>query len=362
MGNEDYQGRVARLAAPIGGREIRYDTRDGTLHPSVEALASLYLLPCLRLGCPASIPGRADRRWRKNARQLSRIFGNWMGWQTDLPLRFRGGFSPQRPTQMPRGTAAFYTGGLDSMHTLLFPSKAIDALIYVIGYDTSKRDFERLKWIENTVRSHARRRNLEAIILRSNLRGWELFEQTDWHLTHGAALAAVGHLLSHRFHSILIPSSSPEWETKRIGSNAATDPLWSSSHVSFIYDGGQYDRIAKVARVANHPECSEALRVCGRDIQGKLNCGRCEKCIRTILCFLASGQPLPDILNPPEHLPRLLSQLTPLPAGLLPLYHKLHDKLDPFPDIRSALSEALRISRENQAAGNDHARPSAPKN
>ncbi len=339
--SDGWPGLMARCA----GRKIRFETRDGDLHPSPEAMASLLLLPCLRLSRKARLPVAPDSVWLENANQLARIFGQWMGWNPDPPfLLDRAAPGPARPPA--HATAAFYTGGLDSLHTLRHSERPLDALVYVIGYDTSKRDFERLNWIESTVRRHAENRGIEAIILRSNLRGWGLFEKTDWHITHGAALAAVGHLLSHRFNHVVIPSSSPEWEEKPIGSNAATDPLWSSESVTFTYDGGQYDRIAKAGRVANHPECSGTLRVCGRNPKGMLNCGRCEKCIRTILCFFASGHESPAILNPPDDLPDNLRRLAPLSPGLLPLYRQLSDKIPADGALGAALAEVLRRSEE----------------
>lgn len=73
------------------------------------------------------------------------------------------------------------------------------------------------------------------------------------------------------------------------GSNAVTNPLFSLPSFPLEFTGGSLSRTKKAEIVSNQPAVLENLRVC---YQGEVgNCGKCEKCIRTKLNFLAIGVP-----------------------------------------------------------------------
>jgi hypothetical protein len=78
------------------------------------------------------------------------------------------------------------------------------------------------------------------------------------------------------------------------GSNPVTDHLLSSKTFQIIHDGAAFSRLQKVQQIANWPEALRGLRVCWQGQQKDRNCGRCEKCIRTILNFRVLGLGLPE--------------------------------------------------------------------
>jgi len=77
-----------------------------------------------------------------------------------------------------------------------------------------------------------------------------------------------------------------------------TDHLLSSSRLRVLHDGAGYGRPEKAKCIAEWTEGVLNLRVClfTEDIS-LLNCGRCEKCVRTMACFVVNKLPIPKCLN-----------------------------------------------------------------
>jgi hypothetical protein len=73
------------------------------------------------------------------------------------------------------------------------------------------------------------------------------------------------------------------------GSHPLLDPLFRTEEMELVHDGGEADRDEKVERIASHESVAKHLRVCWRNTDGAYNCGRCEKCLRTMLSLLAVG-------------------------------------------------------------------------
>ncbi len=94
-----------------------------------------------------------------------------------------------------------------------------------------------------------------------------------------AALFGAG----ERYSALILP-----W-----GSNPITDGLLSSDTFQFIHDGAAFSRVEKVREIADWTEALPYLRVCWEGEQKDRNCGRCEKCVRTILDFRVVGVDLP---------------------------------------------------------------------
>jgi hypothetical protein len=105
----------------------------------------------------------------------------------------------------------------------------------------------------------------------------------------GPALAGVGHVLSKHFRKIYIAASEPYSHLIPDGSHPLMDPLWNTEALEFVHDGCEADRMAKVALLATSEVALQALRVCWKNTDGAYNCGRCEKCQRTMIQLHAAG-------------------------------------------------------------------------
>lgn len=116
----------------------------------------------------------------------------------------------------------------------------------------------------------------------------------SWEQSFGAALAACLHQFSAGHGTALIGSDEPykdlvfPW-----GSNPVTNPLLGSDHLRVVTDGSGFTRTQKVAEIATWASARDNIRVCWEGPSTGRNCGRCEKCVRTILNFRAVGAPSP---------------------------------------------------------------------
>jgi hypothetical protein len=73
------------------------------------------------------------------------------------------------------------------------------------------------------------------------------------------------------------------------GSNPISNIYLSSGGFPIHSDGAELTRIQKVDLLTHWPEAKKYLRVCWAGEQLGSNCGKCEKCVRTQLEFMALG-------------------------------------------------------------------------
>jgi hypothetical protein len=212
------------------------------------------------------------------------------------------GFRPY-PERNPRA-GVFLTGGIDSLHVL-----ARNRRFYEKAHPAFFRDAiyaERLSYVEDVpsprardlsarqsraVGEIARLSGLEARRVDSNFR---LLDPDQWWVAsedQGALLAAIGHTLTNRIGSVSLaathdPDFLPNW-----GTHPLLDPCFSSSGLEFRHEGFGRTRFEKTAEIADWDVARGYLLVCfeGPLPEGQLNCGKCEKCLRTMTALLALG-------------------------------------------------------------------------
>ncbi len=116
----------------------------------------------------------------------------------------------------------------------------------------------------------------------------------DWEHVFGTGVASTLMLLQGGYQVGLIPSSDC-YNAMEIpyGSNPITDYLLSNQNFQIVHDGASFTRIEKTWEISNWSEVLQNLRVCWEGSHKDRNCGRCEKCIRTILGFRVLGMDLP---------------------------------------------------------------------
>ncbi len=123
-------------------------------------------------------------------------------------------------------------------------------------------------------------------------------------LTQGGALASVALLLG--FPKAFVPGSYAYDQLIPLGSHPLTDPLYSSGSVRIVHDGAESRRVDKIARIARDPAGLDNLRVCFDDMNS--NCGRCAKCLRTMIPLRLLGAPAGPFppLPPPERVRKMI--------------------------------------------------------
>jgi hypothetical protein len=201
----------------------------------------------------------------------------------------------------PRRGVAFLSGGVDGFHMLMRnrrlyrpdDSGYIRDALFIHGFDIGKRahkpEMERFKRARESLETVAAETGLRLITCRTNLRHLPS-KPNFWYYRHnGAALAAVGHAAILGSAFLFIGASHDIANPVPIGSHPAVDGLFSSQRVTIVHDGARYSRFQKVRELASWPTALAALRVCPADPGNELNCGVCEKCLRTRLELLAAG-------------------------------------------------------------------------
>lgn len=160
------------------------------------------------------------------------------------------------------------------------------------GFDVFIREQRRREQGSLTAREVARELGKSLIEVETNLR--TLFSMASdrlvhWDEYHGAVLASVALLFQHRFRKVLAPASLAYDQLFPWGSHPVLDPLWGTELTDFEHDGCEARRPERVAYISKHESALKWLRVCHRSPDNRQNCGRCEKCLRTMINLRAAG-------------------------------------------------------------------------
>ena len=108
----------------------------------------------------------------------------------------------------------------------------------------------------------------------------------------GSFLAAVAHTLSRRLTTVSIASTYDLANLAPWGSHPLIDHHFSSSTLHIRHEDAVLSRLAKTKLVAEWDAAFKHLRVCNEKDsyrEGNYNCGKCEKCVRTMTALLALG-------------------------------------------------------------------------
>lgn len=201
-----------------------------------------------------------------------------------------------------RHAAIFLSGGMDSLAALkrirdnyapTHPGYPRDALL-VHGFDIGgviERGakypvFERAKAAMVPVAADA---GLSLIPVYTNIR--HLCDNRDLWLNQffGAVLAAAVHIFSPRINLAWLASSYDIPHLHPCGSHPLLDPAYGSLDLRISHRDVGLSRMEKLKIVADWDVAFQNFRVCLANMPDKLNCGRCEKCVRTMLELEAMG-------------------------------------------------------------------------
>lgn len=106
----------------------------------------------------------------------------------------------------------------------------------------------------------------------------------------GAVLAGIGHLFARRISDLSIASTWDISHLDRWGSHPLIDPGFGTHSFRIWHELAHLGRLEKTHLVAQRPELLEQLNVCNEAAGGDRNCGRCEKCVRTMLALESMGR------------------------------------------------------------------------
>lgn len=334
---------IHRATVKVAGAEVWFESADLSLTNSVEAIGSAFVIPAAAARRRLTFALPPDAVWLSNVQRAQTVAAEWWGYHRSTSTAASAPAAPA-PTGSGQPAALCFTGGVDSFHSLLRGGHSLHHLLFVHGYDVELADTQRIQAAEAALRCVAAERGLRAVVVRTNLRTHRVFRKANWEHTHGGALAAVGHLLTDHVDQLLISASYPRMFDRPWGSHWSLDPWWSSSRLTVTHVGAEQWRAAKLVAIMNEPLVRQHLRVCWENRSPTGNCGRCEKCLRTMLVLDGhGGLGAFPVFPTPATLAANLERLSPLKDDLIPIYADFLD-LDLSAPVRSALTTLIERS------------------
>lgn len=307
-----------------------YIEADADVSAHADWVAPLALARGMAEGADVTLAEPISSRLKANLEMVQELHLAWI--PGTRRVRLTAPVTGRRPG---RGVSAFFSGGVDSFHTLITHRDEIDNLILIHGFDIPLADTVTFGMAEAQAREAAALFGKRLIVVRTNMH-FELPIPFDWKWYHGPSLAAVTHALAPVHARVYIASTHSYAELHPWGSNPLIDPLWSSEGVEVIHDRGD-SRLEKLRLLASHPEALARLRVCWENT-GQYNCGRCEKCVRTMLVLRGLGVPssraFPDTLTPER------VRAMELPHSAMPFWREIQT-LDLPREYRDAIGSAV---------------------
>jgi hypothetical protein len=260
------------------------------LNARAEALVPLALLAAMSRGDRLKVEDATSATFLAGMLQMSSIFAEWFPEQGYRQVVIEGAGPEYVPQCRPeKRVAAFFTGGVDSFYTFLKHRDEITDLIYVHGFDLPLNETEKRSAISAMGQRIEQSMGVRFIEVETNSRKL-LRDFGRWGVHgHGLGLGCVGRLLADQYSKIYIPSSFHERDLFPWSSHPRTDVLYSDESIEFVHDGCEAYRAEKLEFIAGFDVALENLRVCGEKQVVDLNCGRCEKCVRTMTSLYACG-------------------------------------------------------------------------
>lgn len=201
-----------------------------------------------------------------------------------------------------RQAVSAFSGGLDSSFTAWRHKTGTDPLVMdlrycmiVHGFDIPLKKEAMFQRVFETGKAALQTLNLELIPVRTNCR--TIFS-LNWLIWHGPAVAACLNLFKGVCGAGLLGGTfGCRDQIFPYGSNPISDPLLSSAGFKVIHDGIAYSRLNKFKALVDWPAGYDTLRICFAGIDKNLieegNCGKCSKCVRSLLRINFRGLPIP---------------------------------------------------------------------
>jgi hypothetical protein len=301
------------------------------------------------------IEGKLCPQLRNGVETAIQLLQQWYGedGHSTVAIEATQGFEPPVP-RMPERTALFISGGVDSLTSIYLnrqdfplghPGSIQDGLFMAgfglvgegeKGYTGPLRDA--FKDSANAIEQDAaflselaEREKFTLIPIHTNFHTSMVRPKILIREMVAAFLAAIAHVFSDRYSKVKIASDTNIAGQFPWGTHPFLDHNYSSAEISIYHEGCNLTRLEKVGTIADWELGLSCLRVCNSRPEyhksGTLNCGRCEKCIRTMLQLIIHGgldhcSTFPDKDVTPEMITHMKVSLHPeffLPQLVAPL-------------------------------------------
>lgn len=286
------------LATPDGPLALRCEVAPaGPLSVLGDVFLPPVLLAAMLRGTPLTCEAPVSARLLAALPRLQGLLAGFCPELRVVPVSA----SATRTSPSGAGVGTFYSGGIDSCDTLLRHSRELTHMVTLHGFEASASDPGRGE-IGRLAAEVAAEFGITLVEVWTNLREALLPGFQHFWISHGAFLAMAGHALAPRVRRLYVASSNLDVP---LGTHRDIDPLWSGESVEFVHDDSEPTRCGKARNVARHPFLLERLRVCQSGLVPGRNCGRCDKCVRTLVNLRLAGVMRPSAFDQPLRLGRV---------------------------------------------------------
>lgn len=287
-GAEELNSRRYRICVGDQPYELFFRSSSSLQGAGMEAAVPLALLPAMRMGWPIHVRGSVSASFLEGVRRVIAFYSEHFPDFQSVAITAEHPAAAVPSTQARR--ASFFSGGVDSFFTLLKGQEDITDIITLRGFDMSLGDHVRWEQTRSAAQSVANSLGLGFHELESNF-GSILKEFGQWvEHGHGLALASAARALAANFAEVRIPGSYTLESQVPWGSSMFTDPEFSDEALTIVHDACSATRADKTVFISTNELVLRYLRVCpGSKNNGKFNCCRCEKCLRTMVALHACG-------------------------------------------------------------------------
>ncbi len=275
--------------------------------PFVHAL----LFPMMECGGEFEFDTPVSRSVIDNVTRFCRIWNMWLPGRCK-PITIHAPLvnDDYRPNNRKLITA--FSGGLDAAYTAYKYKNGLDEhfkydldkSIMLLGADIPLAERESFVMAFRAAKMMTDDLGIVLIPVETNYR-----EQFDiaWGYCFGSVIAATLEFYNKKyFYGASASDDTVDHFQTPWGTNPVTDAYLASDTFHFMVDGYEHSRTQRAEYIKNWSVGLEHLRVCWRNADKSKNCGICEKCVRTMLNFMAVGV---------SHLPSMPSGLTPGGGG-----------------------------------------------
>lgn len=213
---------------------------------------------------------------------------------------------PAPPPTQPGEVGVLFSGGLDSVSTAMRHLAERQRLLTIRGADVSNEDEAGWSYVVDHVNEFASEYGQSVSLVSSNLRGFydnlrlsRLHPSiSDWwsNVQHGMGLIGVVAplLASLGIDKVYIAASHTATFRVPWGSSPTIDEALRFANLRVVHDGYDLTRQGKLRGVLEVAAAQEIvvprLRVCYANPDGGgSNCGKCEKCLRTVAGAVVEG-------------------------------------------------------------------------
>jgi hypothetical protein len=315
------------------------------------AMVPTTLLPAMAVGTRLDPGGPVSPRQLRNVDRAQEIFLTWdrYAWQGGLQRVTVDAPGKDVDVERAEGVGCFFSGGVDSFFSALRHRDEITHLIHVRGCELVPLDSPLDRRVRASVLAAAAELGKPVLEVVTDVRRFS-DRYVGWDRYHGGALATVALLLASTVGKAYVPASDT-WATLRAwGTYPALDGLWGTEQLRLVHDGNDVSRADKIASFEGEPVPLRWLQVCWQAGRGAYNCGRCDKCVRT-MAFLRMAGLLDACRTFPEGIDLRLVAKLDLSSPAIRMYWRRYlarlDAAGTDPALARAIRRALSPRRQH---------------